>query len=102
MAKKQATATESAAATAPARAAKPTTAAPRVSTVKHSKSTPAEPAASQMEALRVETPQLRTDHHTEISRIAYGYWESRGYVGGSQEDDWLRAEQEYRRRLEQL
>lgn len=102
MAKKQATATESAAAAAPARAAKPKTASPRVSTVKHSKSTSAEPGASQMEAVRVDTPLVHTDHHTEISRIAYSYWESRGYQGGSQEDDWLRAEQEYRQRLVEL
>jgi hypothetical protein len=31
-----------------------------------------------------------------ISRLAYSYWEARGYVGGSAEEDWLRAEQELR------
>jgi hypothetical protein len=102
--KKQVTATESAAAAAPARAAKPNTAAPRVRTVKHSKNVVAEssipvqqPALTQMEAVPVET-----DHHAAISLIAYGYWESRGYQGGSQEEDWLRAEQEYRQSLEQI
>jgi len=29
-----------------------------------------------------------------IARLAYSYWESRGYAGGSPEEDWLRAEQE--------
>jgi len=29
-----------------------------------------------------------------IARLAYSYWEARGYQGGSPEADWLRAEQE--------
>ena len=32
----------------------------------------------------------------EIARIAYSYWEARGYAGGSSEEDWLRAERELR------
>jgi hypothetical protein len=107
--KKQVTATETAAAAVPARAAKPKTATPRVRTVKHSKTVAAEssvPAADtavpQMEAdALIEMVQVQIDHHGEISRIAYGYWESRGYQGGSQVDDWLRAEHEYRQRIEQ-
>ena len=102
MAKKQATATETAAAVVPVRAAKSKSTTPRVSTVKHSKSNISEPAVPQMEAVGAGTPQVHTDHHAEISRIAYSYWESRGYQGGSQVDDWLRAEQEYRLRSEQL
>ena len=31
-----------------------------------------------------------------VARLAYSYWESRGYQGGSAEDDWARAEAEYR------
>ena len=30
----------------------------------------------------------------EISKLAYSYWEARGYQGGNPEEDWLRAEQE--------
>jgi hypothetical protein len=30
----------------------------------------------------------------QIASLAYSYWESRGYQGGSPEEDWLRAEQE--------
>ena len=30
----------------------------------------------------------------EIARLAYLFWEERGGVGGSPEEDWLRAEQE--------
>ncbi len=101
MAKKQATATETAAAARPARAAKSTTTAPRVRTAKH-KAIAAEPAAPQTEAVPADTPQMHTDHHSAISRIAYGYWESRGYQGGSQIDDWLRAEQEHQQRSGQL
>jgi hypothetical protein len=29
-----------------------------------------------------------------IARLAYAYWEERGYTQGSPEDDWFRAEQE--------
>lgn len=38
----------------------------------------------------------------DISRLAYSYWEARACDGqtGSAEDDWLRAEQELRRRME--
>src|SRR5690242_6610632 len=32
----------------------------------------------------------------EIAKLAYSYWEARGYQGGSSEEDWLRAEQELR------
>ena len=32
----------------------------------------------------------------EIARLAYSYWEARGYQGGSPEEDWLRAEQQLR------
>jgi len=31
-----------------------------------------------------------------VARLAYSYWEARGYQGGSPEADWLRAEQELR------
>ncbi len=31
-----------------------------------------------------------------VARLAYSYWEARGYQGGSPEEDWLRAQQELR------
>jgi hypothetical protein len=34
----------------------------------------------------------------EIARLAYSYWEARGGQGGSPEEDWARAEQEFRTR----
>ena len=43
----------------------------------------------------VETP-ISQD---AVARLAYSYWEARGYSGGSPEQDWLRAEQELRSRL---
>jgi len=36
--------------------------------------------------------------YEQIAALAYTYWEERGYQGGSQEEDWLRAEQELRTR----
>lgn len=41
-----------------------------------------------------ETPGFR-----DIARLAYSYWEARGYQGGSPDEDWLRAEQELRGQL---
>ena len=29
-----------------------------------------------------------------VARLAYSYWEARGFTGGSAEEDWLRAERE--------
>ena len=37
-----------------------------------------------------------TVSHEQIARLAYEYWEARGYQGGCPEDDWFRAEQELR------
>ena len=34
----------------------------------------------------------------QIALLAYSYWEERGRQGGSAEDDWLRAEREFRTR----
>lgn len=36
----------------------------------------------------------RQPSREEIARLAYSYWEARGYQGGSPEEDWLRAERE--------
>ena len=32
--------------------------------------------------------------HEEIARLAYAYWEARGYPHGSAQEDWFRAERE--------
>ena len=37
-----------------------------------------------------------TPTYEEIAKLAYSYWEARGYQGGSAEEDWARAEQELR------
>jgi hypothetical protein len=34
----------------------------------------------------------------EIAKIAYSYWQARGGRNGSAEEDWYRAEREWRRR----
>jgi len=91
MAKKQVIINETAAAAAPARVAKPR--APRVKAAQHStKVTPAEPVASAPLAAitAAENP------HDVIAKIAYRLWEARGSESGSELEDWLRAEQEYR------
>jgi hypothetical protein len=34
-----------------------------------------------------------------IALLAYSYWETRGFTGGSPEEDWLRAERQLRNTL---
>jgi hypothetical protein len=42
-------------------------------------------------AIAVSAPGPSYD---EIAKLAYSFWEARGYQGGSPEEDWLRAEQQ--------
>ena len=44
------------------------------------------------------TPVEMQPDHAEVARVAYSYWERRGYQGGSPQEDWLRAERELRSR----
>lgn len=55
----------------------------RARTVKHSKAAVAVAEISPISA------------HDQIARIAYGYWEARGFQAGCAEQDWLRAEQDF-------
>jgi hypothetical protein len=57
---------------------------------KHSAS-PAEKPSKPATAAAVCDPS-----QDEIARLAYSYWEARGYAGGSSEEDWLRAERKLR------
>lgn len=43
-----------------------------------------------------KTAAPSTVDRSAVARLAYSYWEARGFVGGSAEEDWLRAEQELR------
>jgi hypothetical protein len=104
MAKKQAIIKETAVpatAAAAARVAKPNT--PRVTAAKHSKVVATESVieTSSIEVVAVPTSAQASSVNTEevIAKLAYGYWESRGYQGGSPHEDWVRAEHEYRQRL---
>jgi Protein of unknown function (DUF2934) len=48
---------------------------------------------------RFEEPPFPTEaERLEIERVAYGYWEQRGYQPGDPFEDWLRAEAEVRAR----
>lgn len=65
---------------------KPETAMTRIATVRHRKA----------DVNEVVTPA--EDRHATIAKIAYGYWEMRGYQGGDPAADWFRAEEEYANR----
>ncbi len=67
-------------------------------TAKHSKAqTPVvEEKVAPAQSEQVVAPQLSEREDVEIT--AYLYSESRGFQGGSQDEDWIRAEQEVRQR----
>jgi len=51
------------------------------------------------------TPDVLTAHNVEfaptqsaIAELAYSYWAARGYQGGSDREDWFRAERELKER----
>jgi hypothetical protein len=66
----------------------------RVRTAKHKITTPSEPISAAVAALKANDDPLEV-----ISGLAYGYWEARGRQEGHSLADWVRAEEEYRRRL---
>ena len=83
---------------APARSRRPST-----NRTQHSAAAPETPAlpgrdpetqVAQPDAMVSDRDLSRED----IARLAYALWEARGGQGGSPEEDWLRAEQELRRR----
>ena len=47
-------------------------------------------------AVPVATVPVAAVPEEAVARLAYEYAEARGFVGGSPEEDWLRAEQELR------
>lgn len=59
--------------------------------------TPTKGVVIESEALPGDPPA-----YDEIAAVAYSYWEARGCQGGSQEEDWLRAEEELRKRHAQM
>lgn len=56
------------------------------------------PAAEPDSVAAVVVVAVTEPSREEIAALAYSYWESRGYQGGSQEEDWLRAEAQLRTR----
>ena len=51
-------------------------------------------AAQLAENSSTDSATAQSPGFDEIARLAYSYWEARGYQDGSPEEDWLRAEQE--------
>jgi hypothetical protein len=91
MPKKQSIATSAAAGAAPVRAAKPRTT--RSATAKHSKAQIADPVTESSE-ITIAATGFSEDRHEEIAKLAYSFWEARGYEHGHEKEDWLRAEME--------
>jgi hypothetical protein len=99
MAKKLEIVKESPAAPTSARAAKPK--APRVKTAQHSKAVSAESVTTEhpiqsAEPESTDLGSIESHPHDVIAKIAYRLWEARDGQGGSELDDWVRAEHEYR------
>jgi hypothetical protein len=52
---------------------------------------------------RAPSPAVVIDlSREEVARLAYSYWEARGYQGGSPLEDWVRAENELRKKTPAL
>lgn len=72
------------------RSAKPTTVAPRAPALAMAAVAGASAGAGVAAGVANE----------RIAELAYSYWLARGRQGGNQQDDWFRAEHEFRSRLE--
>lgn len=71
----------------------------RGSTTKHAKAQPVAQAVPPLVETAVEAKAITEREEIEIT--AYLYSEARGFQGGSQEEDWKRAELEVRQRRAQ-
>ena len=71
-----------------------TAAVPRRKTAMAARSKHSAPPAEVLAPSPIETqvPTAASVDRDETARLAYAYWEARGYQGGSSEEDWLRAE----------
>jgi hypothetical protein len=68
---------------------------------KHSptrKTTPEDRGASALSAA-AEVGPVAAPSRQEIARLAYAYWEARGWREGSSEEDWIRAERDLAARI---
>ena len=72
------------------------TTATRVTSARHSKPAASSDSVVIASPVVIDTPQENPSE--AIAKIAYGYWEARGYQGGDATEDWFRAEAEYRQR----
>ena len=61
--------------------------------------TSAKPAVEKTATLTAAVIDLSRE---EVARLAYSYWEARGYQGGSPMEDWIRAENELREKVPAL
>jgi|SRR5689334_21934822 hypothetical protein len=78
-------------------------AAPRRQTAnsraKRAKTTGISSSIENLTPVTAEPSTVTEPSQEEIAALAFSYWEARGCQGGSQEEDWLRAEQQLRARL---
>jgi hypothetical protein len=58
-----------------------------------------EPGIERAEVMEIDD-QVSAPTEMQVAELAYTYWESRGFQGGSPWDDWFRAEEELKRRGE--
>jgi hypothetical protein len=73
--------------------------APRVTSAKHSKAAAVADVFVETPVVEIIAQPAAETPHEVIAKIAYGYWEARGYQGGDPAEDWFRAEAEYRQNL---
>ena len=95
-----------------------TAAAPAAAPAKKTRTHRTKSASAETEAAREPAPRMSAKpaveetaplpavvidlSREEVARLAYSYWEARGYQGGSPIEDWIRAENELRERMPAL
>jgi hypothetical protein len=75
-----------------AAAAKPKSTATTIAHKHHTKNTTVE--SIEAPAFSASVSAIAKPTYDDVALLAYSYWETRGFQGGSPEQDWFRAESE--------
>jgi hypothetical protein len=67
-----------------------------MASISHHRKNAPQPVSEPLASQPLNEKPSRTVHHHQIAELAYSYWAERGFVHGSHEEDWLRAEKALR------
>lgn len=83
---------------APAKPRKTASKTTKTKEITELKAQAAEPVAGNGHVASARVPRLQSISRDEIAKLAHQFWAERGHRHGHHVDDWLRAEQELRKR----